>query len=113
MNCELFSQCNYYNRKVRYLYAHMRKTYTDTIHIKMLECMQLNQSHGIMFWYVPSSPAPEGVAVRCRVTRDKRGMDKSMFPSYFLHLERVEGDGSGKKASIGIDALSVSLVPTR
>ena len=33
-------------------------------------------------------PAPEGVTVKCRVTRDKRGMDKTMFPTYYLHLER-------------------------
>ncbi|XP_077876270.1 tubby-related protein 1 [Ictidomys tridecemlineatus] len=32
-------------------------------------------------------PAPQGRTVRCRLTRDKRGMDKGMYPSYFLHLD--------------------------
>ncbi|XP_008838321.1 tubby-related protein 1 [Nannospalax galili] len=32
-------------------------------------------------------PAPQGRAVRCRLTRDKKGMDRGMYPSYFLHLD--------------------------
>ncbi|XP_023577993.1 tubby-related protein 1 [Octodon degus] len=32
-------------------------------------------------------PAPQGRTVRCRLTRDKRGMDRGMYPSYFLHLD--------------------------
>ncbi|XP_049590366.1 tubby-related protein 1 isoform X3 [Syngnathus scovelli] len=32
-------------------------------------------------------PAPQGVTVKCRVTRDQRGMDKSMYPLYYLHLD--------------------------
>uniref|UniRef100_UPI003AAB008F tubby-related protein 1 n=1 Tax=Centroberyx gerrardi TaxID=166262 RepID=UPI003AAB008F len=32
-------------------------------------------------------PAPEGVTVRCKVTRDKRGVDRGFFPMYFLHLD--------------------------
>ncbi|XP_051931110.1 tubby-related protein 1-like isoform X2 [Hippocampus zosterae] len=32
-------------------------------------------------------PAPQGATVKCRVTRDQRGMDKSMYPLYFLHLD--------------------------
>uniref|UniRef100_A0A8C5K7N2 Tubby-like protein n=1 Tax=Jaculus jaculus TaxID=51337 RepID=A0A8C5K7N2_JACJA len=34
------------------------------------------------------SPAPRGVTVRCRITRDKKGMDRGLFPTYFMHLER-------------------------
>ncbi|GAU97585.1 hypothetical protein RvY_08858-2 [Ramazzottius varieornatus] len=33
-------------------------------------------------------PAPQGVIVRCRITRDKKGMDRNLFPTYYLHLER-------------------------
>lgn len=36
-------------------------------------------------------PAPQNVVVKCRITRDKRGMDKGMFPSYFMHFERDDG----------------------
>lgn len=32
-------------------------------------------------------PAPQGVTVKCRVTRDQRGMDKSLYPLYYLHLD--------------------------
>nr|XP_048307153.1 tubby-related protein 1 [Myodes glareolus] len=32
-------------------------------------------------------PAPQGRAVCCRLTRDKKGMDRGMYPSYFLHLD--------------------------
>nr|XP_021485280.1 tubby-related protein 1 [Meriones unguiculatus] len=32
-------------------------------------------------------PAPQGRVVRCRLTRDKKGMDRGMYPSYFLHLD--------------------------
>lgn len=36
------------------------------------------------------SPAPRGVTVKCRVTRDKKGMDRGLFPTYYMHLEREE-----------------------
>ncbi|XP_026162072.1 tubby-related protein 1-like [Mastacembelus armatus] len=32
-------------------------------------------------------PAPQGVTVKCRVTRDQRGIDKSLYPLYYLHLD--------------------------
>lgn len=32
-------------------------------------------------------PAPQGVTVKCRVTRDQRGMDKTLYPLYYLHLD--------------------------
>lgn len=32
-------------------------------------------------------PAPQGVTIKCRVTRDQRGMDKSLYPLYYLHLD--------------------------
>lgn len=36
------------------------------------------------------SPAPRGVTVKCRITRDKKGMDRGLFPTYFMHLEKDE-----------------------
>ncbi|XP_020910292.1 tubby-related protein 3 [Exaiptasia diaphana] len=36
-------------------------------------------------------PAPQGVVVKCRITRDKKGMDRGMYPTYFLHMERDDG----------------------
>ncbi|XP_054554123.1 tubby-related protein 1 [Talpa occidentalis] len=32
-------------------------------------------------------PAPQGRTVRCRLTRDKKGIDRGLYPSYFLHLD--------------------------
>ncbi|XP_061420246.1 tubby protein homolog isoform X6 [Lethenteron reissneri] len=36
-------------------------------------------------------PAPQGITVMCRITRDKKGMDRGMYPTYFLHMERDDG----------------------
>lgn len=36
-------------------------------------------------------PAPRGVIVKCRITRDKKGMDRGLYPTYFMHLERDDG----------------------
>nr|XP_023655514.1 tubby-related protein 1-like isoform X1 [Paramormyrops kingsleyae]XP_023655515.1 tubby-related protein 1-like isoform X1 [Paramormyrops kingsleyae]XP_023655516.1 tubby-related protein 1-like isoform X1 [Paramormyrops kingsleyae]XP_023655517.1 tubby-related protein 1-like isoform X1 [Paramormyrops kingsleyae] len=32
-------------------------------------------------------PAQQGVTVKCRVTRDKRGVDRGLYPTYYLHLD--------------------------
>ncbi|XP_066522329.1 tubby-related protein 1-like [Hoplias malabaricus] len=32
-------------------------------------------------------PAQQGVIVKCKVTRDKRGMDRGLYPTYYLHLD--------------------------
>uniref|UniRef100_A0A8D0E6J1 Tubby-like protein n=1 Tax=Salvator merianae TaxID=96440 RepID=A0A8D0E6J1_SALMN len=32
-------------------------------------------------------PAPQGVPIKCRVTRDKKGMDRGLYPTYYLHLD--------------------------
>ncbi|CAG0887353.1 unnamed protein product [Darwinula stevensoni] len=41
-------------------------------------------------------PAPENVLIKCRITRDRKGMDRGIYPTYFLHLERDDG----RKASM-------------
>ncbi|XP_072510127.1 tubby-related protein 3 isoform X2 [Notamacropus eugenii] len=35
-------------------------------------------------------PAPRGITVKCRITRDKKGMDRGLYPTYYMHLERDE-----------------------
>ncbi|CAF1036331.1 unnamed protein product [Rotaria magnacalcarata] len=41
------------------------------------------------------TPAPNGFGdIQCRITRDKRGVEKGLFPTYFMHVERP---GDGKK----------------
>ncbi|KAF0872461.1 TULP2 protein, partial [Crocuta crocuta] len=36
-------------------------------------------------------PALRGRTVQCRISRDKRGVDKGMFPFYYLYLEAADG----------------------
>ncbi|XP_051946890.1 tubby-related protein 1-like [Xyrauchen texanus] len=31
--------------------------------------------------------APQGTTIKCKVTRDKRGMDRGFYPTYYLHLD--------------------------
>lgn len=35
-------------------------------------------------------PAPQNRDMKCRITRDKRGLDRGMYPTYYLHLERED-----------------------
>eukprot|EP00911_Craspedida_sp_UC1_P001687 UC1_evm2s1280 len=37
-------------------------------------------------------PAPQGSVVKCRIIRDRKGVDKGMFPTYFVKLEQPDGD---------------------
>ncbi|XP_044133938.1 tubby-related protein 3 [Bufo gargarizans] len=34
--------------------------------------------------------APRGVTIRCRISRDKKGMDRGLYPTYYMHLERED-----------------------
>ena len=36
-------------------------------------------------------PAPQGVTIKCRITRDKKGVDRGIYPTYYLHMERDDG----------------------
>nr|XP_015816455.2 tubby-related protein 3 isoform X1 [Nothobranchius furzeri] len=36
-------------------------------------------------------PAPRNVTVKCRITRDKKGMDRGLYPTYYMHMERDDG----------------------
>nr|B0WI30.2 RecName: Full=Protein king tubby 2 [Culex quinquefasciatus] len=38
-----------------------------------------------------TQPAAQGVLYKCRITRDRKGMDRGLFPIYYLHLERDYG----------------------
>ena len=41
------------------------------------------------------TPAPNGLGdIQCRITRDRRGVEKGLFPAYYMHIERP---GDGKK----------------
>ncbi|KAL7076015.1 hypothetical protein ACQ4LE_004346 [Meloidogyne hapla] len=36
-------------------------------------------------------PIRKNCTLKCRISRDKRGVDKGMFPTYYLHLEKNDG----------------------
>jgi len=36
-------------------------------------------------------PANKKMYYKCRITRDRKGMDRGLYPTYFLHLERDYG----------------------
>ncbi|VDK70591.1 unnamed protein product [Onchocerca ochengi] len=35
-----------------------------------------------------TTPAKRNVTYKCRITRDKKGVDRSIYPIYYLHLEK-------------------------
>ncbi|XP_060806367.1 protein king tubby isoform X2 [Amyelois transitella] len=37
------------------------------------------------------TPAKHGTLYKCRIARDRKGMDRGFFPTYFLHLEKDYG----------------------
>ena len=45
----------------------------------------------MLSFIVFDSPAPQGTTIKCRITRDKKGMDRGMYPTYFLHMEKDDG----------------------
>ncbi|KAK6329009.1 hypothetical protein J4Q44_G00009870 [Coregonus suidteri] len=36
-------------------------------------------------------PAPRDTTIQCRITRDRRGVEKGMYPTYYLHMEKEDG----------------------
>ena len=36
-------------------------------------------------------PAPQNISIKCRITRDKHGVDRGMYPTYFMHFEKDDG----------------------
>jgi hypothetical protein len=36
-------------------------------------------------------PAPQGLSVKCRITRDTHGVDRGMYPTYYMHFEKDDG----------------------
>ncbi|KAM8927756.1 tubby protein homolog [Pelodytes ibericus] len=37
-------------------------------------------------------PAPRNMTIKCRITRDKKGVGKGIYPTYYLHVEREDGN---------------------
>lgn len=45
-------------------------------------------------------PAPQGSTMKCRITRDKKGIDRNVYPTYYLHVERDDGRKVSKKKGL-------------
>lgn len=43
-----------------------------------------------------AEPCRKNITMKCRITRDKKGVDRGMFPIYYLHLERDDGQGASR-----------------
>lgn len=39
--------------------------------------------------------APRNQTIQCRITRDRRGVEKGMYPTYYLHMEKDDGKRVG------------------
>lgn len=50
-------------------------------------------------------PANKKMHYKCRITRDRKGMDRGLYPTYFLHLER----DYGKRVCFHLFILAISL----
>ncbi len=54
-------------------------------------------------------PAPRDVTIQCRVTRDRRGMEKGIYPTYYLHMEKEDGKRVGTCAKFQANYCRSSL----
>lgn len=47
---------------------------------------------------------------KCRITRDRKGMDRGLYPTYFLHLERDYGKKVSKYLNIWEDKQFINII---
>ncbi|MGH0184609.1 UNVERIFIED_CONTAM: hypothetical protein FKN15_017613 [Acipenser sinensis] len=60
-------------------------------------------------------PAPQGMTIKCKVTRDKKGMDRGLYPTYYLHLDndkKVFLLAGGKRKKRKTSNYLISIDPT-
>ncbi|XP_013908936.1 PREDICTED: tubby-related protein 1-like [Thamnophis sirtalis] len=56
-------------------------------------------------------PAPHGMTIKCRVTRDKRGMDRGLYPTYYLHVDNDKK--SWGNTNTKLQAVTFECTPVR
>lgn len=67
---------------------------TFTIVTKQLKIFQVSEVEGDIEGNIEKfvlEPAAQKALYKCRITRDRKGMDRGFYPTYFLHLERDYG----------------------
>ncbi|CAG7838009.1 unnamed protein product [Allacma fusca] len=57
---------------------------------KVTKCVNLKQIVDNIDEFV-LQPAAIGFDIQCRVTRDRKGVDRGLYPTYYMHLERPDG----------------------
>ncbi|CAK5068428.1 unnamed protein product [Meloidogyne enterolobii] len=60
---------------------------TEILNDEPLEMLDVNEN---LEQFV-MEPIRKNCTLKCRISRDKRGVDKGMFPTYYLHLEKNDG----------------------
>lgn len=54
-------------------------------HAEFFDLISTNLSEFVL------KPAPQNISIKCRITRDKHGVDRGMYPTYFMHFEKEDG----------------------
>jgi tubby-related protein 1 len=54
-------------------------------HAEFFDLINTNLSEFVL------KPAPQNISIKCRITRDKHGVDRGMYPTYFMHFEKDDG----------------------
>lgn len=44
--------------------------------------------NSFLYQFISHRVPKENEIVKCRITRDKQGLDKHMYPMYYLHMEQ-------------------------
>lgn len=103
----------------------VRKCKLSTARSKHILICHRRHNHSHPLWFQSASPmavedlekfalrpAPRDVTIQCRVTRDRRGMEKGIYPTYYLHLEKEDGKRVGTKLNpvvVHIDTPRLSM----
>ncbi|XP_063077199.1 tubby-related protein 3 [Engraulis encrasicolus] len=74
------------NPSLASLNSNYRETSTDSDHSGRASPLSVDDLEQFAL-----RPAPRDMTIQCRITRDRRGMEKGIYPSYYLHMEKEDG----------------------
>ena len=77
--------CDYYYHDVFILYFQLdEESGAPKFSVNLVEVMDNIEQFVLQ-------PASQGFLIKCRITRDRKGMDRGLYPTYYMHLERDDG----------------------
>ncbi|XP_035258740.1 tubby protein homolog [Anguilla anguilla] len=76
------------NENLALLNSNCRNSCSDSVSIRTCQSSPLSVEDLEQF---SLRPAPRDLTIQCRITRDRRGMEKGMYPTYYLHMEKEDG----------------------